>query len=478
MLARVDAAIAIERRELPAKLLERLRRALSFQNPAYLDRRRLGLNPGAEPETLCFLSETGGEVRLPRGAIDALRRLAALDGVEVTCDDRRVLPTAQLRDLPEVPLRDYQARAVDKLARVTQGTVVIPCGGGKTRVGIGAIARLRTPALVLVHTLDLAEQWRAEIRSLLGVEPGVVGGGEDTRGEVTIGVIQTLVRWEHDRLDEFLSGFGLLVLDEAHHVAASTFRELVDRCPALYRLGLTATPEREDGLTPLLDLYLGRRLLQVPHEELVDAGVLAMPEIRIVDTAFAFTYLGADDYAPMMSELVADGDRNELILRVVLAEARAGHTCLVLSGRVRHCRALARGLRSAGVDAAELTGRVPKERRAELIDRARRGDIGVLVATSLADEGLDLPRLSRVFLVYPSRARGRPVQRLGRLMRPHADKVQPALIDFVDRKIPVLRRQHLERRRLYAEILGVPASQLRPQVASPRRSAANEERRP
>src|SRR5690606_38598377 len=263
--------------------------------------------------------------------------------------------------LPEVALRDYQARAVAALARVTQGTVVIPCGGGKTRVGIGAVASLRTPALVLVHTLDLAEQWRSELRELLGIEAGLVGGGADAPGAVTVGVIQTLVRWEPERLDAFLGGFGLLVLDEAHHVAAATFHEIVGRCPARYRLGLTATPEREDGLTPLLELFLGRPLAIVSHEELVAAGVLALPDIRVVETGFSFPYLGANDYAPMMSALVADEGRNELVVRAVTAEARAGHACLVLSGRVDHCRALAGRIRDAGVEAAELTGRVPKE---------------------------------------------------------------------------------------------------------------------
>jgi len=460
MLARVDAAIGIDRASVPDKLLERLRRALSFPNPAYLDRLRLGLYPGDEPEELCFLDDAGEEIRLPRGAIYTLRRLAAIDGVEVRCDDRRVRPAAQLQDPPAVGLRDYQARAVAALAKITQGTVVMPCGGGKTRVGIGAVACLGTPALILVHTLDLAEQWRSELRALIGVEAGVVGGGEDAPAEVTIGVIQTLVRWPRERLDAFLGGFGLLILDEAHHVAASTFHELVGRCPARYRIGLTATPEREDGLTPLLDLFLGRPLAAVSHEELVAAGVLALPEICIVETAFSFPYLGADEYAPMMAALVADERRNDLVVGAVVAAARAGHTCLVLSGRVQHCRTLVRSVHAAGVEAAELTGRVSKEHRAELLDRARRGDLAVLVATSLADEGLDLPRLSRVFLAYPSRARGRTVQRLGRLMRPHADKGRPALIDFVDRKVPILRRQHLDRRRLYAEVLGVPASQL------------------
>jgi superfamily II DNA or RNA helicase len=132
----------------------------------------------------------------------------------------------------------------------------------------------------------------------------------------------------------------------------------------------------------------------------------------------------------------------------------------VLSGRIDHCQLLAEGIAAAGVSAAVLTGEVKRERRKVLLDEARAGKLSVIVATSLADEGLDLPRLSRVFLAYPGRARGRTVQRLGRLMRPHADKQDAALFDFVDRKVPILRRHHLERRKLYAEVLGVPASQL------------------
>jgi len=475
MLVRVDAAIRIERGAIPDKLIERLRRALSFPNPAFLDRLRLGLSPGSEPETLCLLEEDAGEVRLPRGAIHDLRRLAALDGIEVECDDCRVLPGERLAELPEVPLRAYQVRAVDKLERITQGTTVIPCGGGKTRVGIGAIARLRTPVLILVHTLDLAEQWRSELRSLLGIDAGIVGGGDDVPAPITVGVIQTLARRGAERLDAFLAGFGLLILDEAHHVAASTFRNLVGRCPARFRLGLTATPEREDGLTLLLDLFLGQPLEVVAHEDLAAAGVLALPEIRLLETAFAYPYLSADDYAPMMTALVSDDDRNDLVVKSVVAEASADQTCLVLSGRVEHCRELVRRIQTCGIDAAELTGRVPKKRRKALLQRARHGELAVLVATSLADEGLDLPRLSRVFLAYPSRARGRTVQRLGRLMRPHADKDRAVLIDFVDRKIPILRRQHLERRRLYAEVLGIPASKLRSQPALPTQARASGE---
>jgi superfamily II DNA or RNA helicase len=465
MRARVDAAITFPVGEVSAKVVERLRLALTFPNPAYLDRVRMGLPVGAEPETLCLLDEREGVVRIPRGAIHALKRAAAADAAAVACEDARTFPSALLEQPPELSLRQYQARAVGKLVRVTQGTVVIPCGGGKTRVGMGAIARLRTPTLILVHTLDLAEQWLGELRDKLGIEAGLIGDGTERTAPVTVAVIQALVRWAPSVLDEFLATFGLLILDEAHHVAASTFYSLVNRCPARYRLGLTATPEREDGLTPLLELFLGERLVLVSHDELVTAGVLAVPEIRSIETAFDFSYECAADFASMLAALAADEARNALIADRVAEQAIAGNTCLVLSGRVDHCELLAAAIVERGAQAVVLTGRVGRKRRAALLDGARSGNVPVLVATSLADEGLDLPRLSRVFLAFPSRARGRTAQRLGRLMRPHPEKPDAVLFDFVDRKVPILRRQHLERRKLYSEVLGLPASRLRTERA-------------
>jgi superfamily II DNA or RNA helicase len=456
---RVDAGLTFESGQVSAKFVERLRRALSFENPQVRARQRLGLR-GTSDDSLCFLDEANGQLRLPRGAVHLLRSEAHREGMALVFDDARVLPSERLQ-VPGVALRDYQARAVDALAKVTQGTVVLPCGGGKTRVALGAIARLKTPTLVLVHTLDLAEQWRSELRERLRLEAGLIGAGEASPAQVTVALIQALARWPRAKLEAFLAGFGLLILDEAHHVAASTFHDIVDHCPARYRLGLTATPEREDGLTPLLELFLGRRLLVVTHDELVAAGVLTVPSIRTITTGFTYRYRGAEDYARMLTAVAADAPRNRAIIDAVAAEARAGHTCLVLSGRVEHCEFLAEAVRSSGLTAAALTGGVDRERRKGLLDDARDGRLQVLVATSLADEGLDLPRLSRVFLAFPGRSRGRTIQRLGRLMRPHPSKQTAVLFDFVDKQVPILRRHHLERRKLYSEVLGIPASSLR-----------------
>lgn len=461
MRVRVNAGLSFESGQVSAKFVERLRRALSFENPQVRARARARLRLARTGDAvMCFLEEREGRVRLPRGAVHVLRREADLAGLKFAFDDARVLPRERL-ELPAVPLRSYQSRAVDSLAKVTQGTVVLPCGGGKTRVALGAIARLKTPALVLVHTHDLAEQWRSEVLERLGVTAGLVGAGGVSDGPITVALIQALVQWPNAELESFLSKFGLLILDEAHHVAASTFHAIVDQCPARYRLGLTATPEREDGLTPLLELFVGRPLLVVTHDELVAAGVLTVPSIRTVSTSFTFPYRSARDYSRLLSAIAADAPRNGLIVESVVREATEGNTCLVLSGRVDHCEHLAASVRAAGLHASALTGKVTRDQRKALLDDAREGRLRVLVATSLADEGLDLPRLSRVFLAFPGRSRARTIQRLGRLMRPHPSKAAPVLFDFVDKRVPILRRHHLQRRRLYSEVLGIPASELR-----------------
>lgn len=456
---RVDAGLTFDAREVPPKVLEEVRRALSFPNPVYRERIRKGLPPGSEPETLCFVQDGGDTIRLPRGAILTLRRAARQEGLSVACEDVRVWPAPLEEEVRQVALRDYQAAFVEKFERYSQGTVVIPSGGGKTRCALGAVWRLRTPTLVLVHSLDLAEQWLAQVRETLGLEAGFIGDGETRPAPVTVALTQALTRRGDAELDALLARFGFLVLDEAHQVAASTFYRVVDRCPARYRLGLTATPEGEDGLTPLLELFIGARLVVITHEQLVAAGVLAAPALHGIETHFTYPYLAAEDYSPMLDALVADASRNHLISEAVVREARAGHVCLVLSGRIEHCTALAEAVQAQGIQAAALTSEVKRKQRKALLEEARAGRLPVLVATSLADEGLDLPGLSRVFLAFPTRAPGRMVQRLGRLMRRHPEQ-SAVLFDFVDQKVPILRRHHFERRRLYAKVLGVPQSKL------------------
>jgi superfamily II DNA or RNA helicase len=242
---------------------------------------------------------------------------------------------------------------------------------------------------------------------------------------------------------------GVLV-HNCHHVPSATYQQLLPHFPAKYRFGLTATPERPDGLTPLMVHGLGPILVTMDHQTLVERGHLVLPEVRAVETGCPSA---AEDYSKMVGELVADPGRNALIVDLAIREAQAGHAVLVLSNRVDHCRALARALAERGTAAEALTGSVGKGKRRQVLARFRDGSLRVVCATSLADEGLDVERLSRLILATPARAEGRTIQRLGRLMRPHPDKGTPVLFDLVDDH-PTARHQHAARRRAYRKVLG------------------------
>jgi len=453
MQATVAGTIRFQARDCPPKVLERLHRDLSFPNPEYVSRRRMGRYLGATPETIdCLLEQADGTVELPRGAAGLLRRRLSEAGNRVEFVDHRV-SLGSLGLSTDVELRPYQAQAVHDMRRGVQGYVVMPCGAGKTVAGAAAIGAIDQPSLVIVHTHDLLEQWREKAKAILGVEAGVIAEGSCKLEPVTVATVQSLVRMRAEELEAIGARFGCVVVDEAHHAPASTFQVVLAALPARYRFGLTATPEREDGLTPLLNLTLGERLFSIGYAELVQAGYLQAPEVRYVYSSFDFPYDGPEDHTRCMSALISDAARNDLIADLAAREANDGHTVLVLSGRVQHCRRLARLIGERGVVAKVLVGDVNKTDRQSILTELRDGGLRVAVASTLADEGLDVPRLDRIILAFPGRTRGRTTQRLGRLMRPHPGKGRPVLFDVVDSAVPPLLRQYRERRRLYTRLL-------------------------
>ncbi len=333
-------------------------------------------------------------------------------------------------------LREYQESSLRNMERHQEGLLCAPCGSGKTVTGLALIARRDQPALVLVHTKDLLFQWQEAVRAFLGLEPGIIGGGKRVVGPVTIGMVQTLQRGISE---EEIRSFGLVLVDECHHVPARTFSEVVQSFPARYRYGLTATPEREDGLTQAMYFSIGPRRYEVKREELQDAGLSLKPRLFWQKTAFQYRYCG--DYQKMITAMIRDQARNDIITDLANRARDAGRVVLVLSSRVNHCDLLGEQIPGSVVVHGELTMRARKE----ALEMVRDGSRSVLVASSIADEGLDIPSLDTLIVALPFRAKGKGVQRIGRIMRPMEGKREPFIVDIVDRYIDVLRRQAQER---------------------------------
>lgn len=453
LMARVAGTITFDRAGLAPRSVQILKRELSFANPDYVKRRAFGRYTGNVAPKICMMRthKDGNHetIEIPRGAADILKSIASLerDAVIDWVDDRIVHDPIDI--VPNIELRDYQAEAVDRMVTAKQGHIVFPCGAGKTVTGIAAIAAIGQPTLVVVHTRDLMTQWWGQVHAILGIKPGQWGGGRKDIQHVTIATVQTLQRMEPEAFDDFVRHFGCVMVDECHHVPASTFQDVISQVPAMYRFGLTATPTREDGLTPLLWLTMGENLYERNYAQLIDAGHLMEPTIEPVHTLFRFAYEGPDDYGAMVEALVIDDVRNAQIAALASDEAAAGETVLVLSDRVDHCHRLAD--MTGGV---ALTGEMKAGDRDDVLTRFKLGEIKIVCATSLADEGLDIKRLSRLILAYPGKAAGRTIQRIGRVMRKHPGKSKPKVYDFVDEKQPVLLAQSRKRARIYRRLLG------------------------
>ncbi len=447
--AMVDGALRLRIRDVRPTIQSRLVKGLSFPNPELAARLRFGAKTADIPPLLRFFRQTEDELLLPRGAAPLLREAVASERETLSWVDRRV--RFEPRSVPlQLELRPYQGRAVTALVEKDQGFAVVPCGGGKTVIGVAAICATGQPALVIVHTRELLAQWQEAFRRVAGVEAGTIAEGKVEPGHFTVATVQTLAKLDDALLATLGRDFGAVVVDELHHIPAVTFQRVLPFFAARYLFGLTATPFRSDGLSALLPLCIGPRRFQIGHNELVAAGHLVIPRVVPLRTGVE---LLADSHAALVSGLVEDVPRNELIVSLVEREARAGHSVLVLSGRVAHCDDLAEQLVEAGTEAVAVTGEMPHGERTKALDRFREGSLPVVCATSLADEGLDVSRLERLVLASPSRAEGRTIQRLGRLMRPHPGKQTPVLYDLVDAD-RLSQRQFLARKRAYRKVLG------------------------
>lgn len=398
-------------------------------------------------------------IAVPRMAEQSLNGLWPINHQPSTILRRTTYPPAVPTELAGFEPRPYQQDALAAFLVGQTGIIEAPCGSGKTMIGLMAIAALPTTALVLVHTLDLAEQWLTRCRQNLAgkICPSMIGDSSwDESGRVVIATIQTLVAnpWEWRR--EWGRKFGLVILDEAHHCPAETFADVISSLPAQYRLGLTATPERSDGLTDLLHWHFGQVVYRVTNEHLAAAGVILLPEVRYIRTEWTPSKDFSDpefSWVEMLSEMGRDERRNALILhevkRLVVEQARR---VLILSERVAHCEILAIALRESGIAALELHGQMKKAERSERLEKTRTGATRVLCATNLADEGLDIPGLDAVVLTMPvAKALGKLQQRIGRVMRCCAGKRLPVILDFVDNCGP-LRGLARRRAKLYASI--------------------------
>jgi superfamily II DNA or RNA helicase len=329
-------------------------------------------------------------------------------------------------------------------------------------IACALIAERKLPTLVLAHSKPLLEQWRTQLTTLLGLpskQIGQLGGGRRRRTRIVdLAMIQSLKAT--DDLEAFFADYGLVVIDECHHLPAFSFEAAVRRAPTRHFLGLTATPYRRDGLQEIVTMQCGPIRHRIESNESRPVNVEL--ELAVRATQLTFADAGEKPIHEVFRLLVEDERRLNLVSDDVLAALAEGRRCLVLSQWKQHCHALAERLQSKGVPPLLLEGGLAKRARTALLDQIEntpRSDALVVVATGqYLGEGFDCPQLDTLFLAFPVSFKGLLVQYTGRLMRADDGKTSVRVYDYADLRVPVLRAMHARRLRTY-KTLGFTKSQ-------------------
>jgi superfamily II DNA or RNA helicase len=446
--AQIAGMLSLRRAGLPPALVAGLKHLASLANPEFYEKERMRFSTWDTPRFIRCYREDLERLHLPRGLIGQVTELVDKTGSRLNLTDLRPdHPAVALH--ATTPLRPHQQAAVDAVIDHDLAVIVAPPGSGKTVTACAVIAHHRQPTLILVDRKPLLAQWRDRLSEHLGLaddEIGIIGGGKDKRtGIVDVAMIQSLAR--RDRPDEVFARYGLVVVDECHHLPAVSFETCVRTAPTRRWLGLTATPYRRDGLEGIIALQCGptrheTRPEDITENALVQRRLIVHPTNFIVD----------DDTAPIQtifSELAEDERRTEQICTDVATAADAGRTCLVLTQRTSHIDAICQRLTQAGHTAHVLKGGLGKKAIAGVHHAMATpaGDAGtVVVATgSYLGEGFDWPQLDTLFLAFPIAFKGRVVQYVGRLLRAHGTKHDVELHDYLDQHVGVLARMHTKR---------------------------------
>ncbi len=350
----------------------------------------------------------------------------------------RLVFSGELRTVQQTAVSAYLKEACHGSG---SGTIVLACGCGKTCCSVAVMCALKVKTLVVVHKTFLMDQWKSRIGQFapdarLGIMKGSKFEADDC--DVVIASLQTMISRKHP-----LDGFGLTIYDETHHMSARVFVTSLTTETTRYTLGLTATPDRKDGLGRVFTWFIGTIVFRQEASDLKRSDVRVQTPVCVQRQQMRCDFAGRPDTVAMVTDLCNDVERNRDIAKLAFDVLKDERRCLlILSERRRHLEDLYALIEPVhGHEMGYYVGGMKPHERESVEGNAR-----VIFATvGVSAEGLDIVRLNTIILASP---RSDVEQSVGRIMRtpPGVGPVAPLIIDPFD---PLFAGPAKKRRALY-----------------------------
>lgn len=438
--------ILIQRDGLTTPLINFLKEELNFANSKFFIKKKSGKNTFGTERYFKLVEDTENEIITPRGFIGKLLRFCKEQNMDFDFQDNRKLK----EEIPysfNATLRNHQQKVIETISKKDFGVIVAPPGSGKTIMGLKIIADKKQPSLIVVHRKQLLEQWQERVQAFLGIpkhEIGIIGQGKVKIGkQITIATIQSLPK----QIEQIQNQFGIILVDECHHIPAETFRNTIEKLNTFYLYGLTATPFRKYNDDKLIFAFIGDVISEVRSNE-IENFKHAQIIVRNTNLDVPFNSK-TDNFETLSKILVHDSERNKLILNDIKNELSKGKRIAIITERKEHIDALYLFLKQS-YEVVTLSGDDTESNRKSKWQTLQQGNFQILITTGqYFGEGSDLSNISSLFLVYPFSFKGKLIQYIGRVQR---SEINPIIHDYRDIKIDYLNKLFLKRNTYYRQI--------------------------
>ena len=463
--------IYIPLKSISDKASNHLKHIAAFKNPEFYSKQAMRISTYNIPRIICRADFTDEYLAMPRGCEDAIiDMLYSLKiDYEIVNNTNHGKPIGVTFKGKE---RDEQLDAINALMPYSNGVLSATTAFGKTVTAAVLIARRKTNTLILVHSKALLMQWHERLSEFLDIDfteeeiskkrgrkkafspVGCLDSTSNTlHGVIDIALMQSC--FENDEVKPFVKGYGMVIVDECHHVSSITFENVLKHVTAHYVYGLTATPIRKDGLQPIIFMQCG------PIRFFADAKAQIQKQSfqRYLVPRFTSYRPVTDDkqsFTALSQSLAESEIRNNLIIEDVLNVVAAGRTPIILTARTSHVELLAEMLKQHVANIIQLTGEGTAKNKRETLQKLQ--DIPkdaplVIVATGkYVGEGFDYPRLDTLFLALPISWKGLVAQYAGRLHRENEGKKDVRIYDYIDIHEPVCENMYRKRLKGYSAI--------------------------